>query len=86
MRAEMRHATRTSGLPWSISPASAGWSISNGNLVFSPTTLAGGAQTSVHVVAMTAASDCGLITNSASVSTSNGGSDSSSDSTDVECT
>jgi hypothetical protein len=35
---------------------------------------------------MTAASDCGLITNSASVSTSNGGSDSSSDSTDVECT
>ena len=53
MRAEMRHATRTSGLPWLISPASAGWSISDGNLVFSPTTLAGGAQTSVHVVAMT---------------------------------
>jgi uncharacterized repeat protein (TIGR01451 family) len=73
------------GLSWSISPASAGWSISNGNLVYSPTTLAAGASTTVHVVATTDQADCGLVENTASVTTSNDGSDSSSASVDVNC-
>src|SRR5204862_6519912 len=39
------------GTTWSISPASAGWSISGNVLTYGPATLAGGASTSVHVVA-----------------------------------
>ena len=72
-------------LSWSISPASAGWSISNGNLVFSPTTLAAGASTSVHVIATTTKADCGTIDNTATVTTSNDGSDTASASVDVNC-
>ena len=66
------------GLSWSISPASAGWSIANGNLVYTPTTLDAGASSSVHVVATTDKGDCGTVDNTASVSTTNDGSDSDS--------
>ena len=59
------------GLTWSISPASAGWSIADGNLVYSPTTLAPGAVTTVHVVATTDGTDCGQVDNLAAVTTSN---------------
>ena len=48
-----------SGLSWSISPASAGWSINGRNLVYAPTTLDAGASSSVHVVATTDKADCG---------------------------
>ena len=65
--------------------SSAGWSISNGNLVYSPTTLATGASTSVHTIATTSKEDCGRITNTATVTTSNDGQDSSSDFVDVNC-
>jgi uncharacterized repeat protein (TIGR01451 family) len=73
------------GLSWSISPASAGWSIANGNLVFAPTTMAPGAVTTVHVVATTDKEDCGQVDNTASVTTTNDGSDSDSASVDVNC-
>ena len=73
------------GLDWSISPASAGWSIQGGNLVYSPTTLAGGASTTVHVVAATGATDCGQVDNTATVTTTNDGSDSEDASVDVNC-
>src|SRR5206468_657518 len=72
-------------LSWTISPASAGWSISNGNLVFSPTTLAAGATTSVHVIAITTKADCGTINNTASVTTANDGSAQASASVVVNC-
>ena len=73
------------GFTWSISPASTGWSIVNGSLVYSPTTLDGGATTSVHVIASTTKDNCGTVPNTASVSTSNDGSDSATASTDVRC-
>ena len=55
------------GLTWTISPASAGWSIANGSLVYAPTTLDAGASTTVHVVATTDATDCGQLDNTATV-------------------
>ena len=73
------------GLSWAISPASAGWSIQGQNLVYAPTTLASGASSTVHVVAATDATDCGQIDNTASVTTSNDGSDSDTRPTDVLC-
>jgi uncharacterized repeat protein (TIGR01451 family) len=73
------------GLAWSIDPASAGWSIVGGNLVYSPSTLAASASSSVHVVATTTSADCGTIDNTATVTTSNDGQDSSSASIDVDC-
>jgi uncharacterized repeat protein (TIGR01451 family)/fimbrial isopeptide formation D2 family protein len=77
------------GISWSIDPASAGWSITgtapNQSLVYSPTTLAAGASTSVHVVSDTTADSCGVYDNTASVTTTNDGSDESSASTQVNC-
>jgi uncharacterized repeat protein (TIGR01451 family)/fimbrial isopeptide formation D2 family protein len=77
------------GISWSIDPASTGWSITgtapNQSLVYSPTTLAGGASTSVHVVSDTTADSCGVYDNTASVTTGNDGSDSDSASTEVLC-
>jgi uncharacterized repeat protein (TIGR01451 family) len=77
------------GINWSISPASAGWSISgtapNQSLVYSPTTLAGGASTSVHVVSDTTAESCATYDNTASVTTTSDGEDSASASVVVNC-
>ena len=73
------------GFNWSIATPSAGWSIANGSLVYSPTTLAGNTSTSVHVVAVSDAADCGLVTNTASIGTSNDGSDSQAATVDVDC-
>ena len=73
------------GLTWSISPASAGWSIADGNLVYTPTTLDAGASTTVHVVATTDATDCGQLDNTATVTTTNDGSDQDGASIDVNC-
>src|SRR5439155_15612607 len=70
---------------WTIGPASAGWSIVAGNLVYAPRSLAGRASSSVHVISTTTNEDCGRITNTASVSTANDGSDSSSAIVDVDC-
>ena len=77
------------GISWSIDPASAGWSITGAvgsqMLVYSPTTLAGGASTSVHVVSNTTAASCGVYNNTATVTTGNDGQDSASASTEVLC-
>ena len=55
------------------------------DLVFAPTTLAAGATTTVHVVATTDKADCGQVDNTASVTSSNAGSDSDGASVDVNC-
>jgi uncharacterized repeat protein (TIGR01451 family) len=60
-----------SGLSWSIDPASSGWSISGNSLIYSPTTLAAGASTTVHVKATSTPAHCGLISNTASASANN---------------
>src|SRR6185369_11890183 len=59
------------GLTWTIDPASTGWSIAGGNLVYTPTTLAAGANTTVHVKATTSADNCGPVSNTASASATN---------------
>jgi fimbrial isopeptide formation D2 family protein/uncharacterized repeat protein (TIGR01451 family) len=77
------------GIDWSIESSDAGWSISgtapNQQLVYSPTTLAAGASTSVHIVSDTTADSCGVYDNTAAVTTGNDGSDSDSASTEVLC-
>jgi uncharacterized repeat protein (TIGR01451 family) len=55
--------------------SSADWDISGGNLVFTPTTLAAGTSSSVHITATTSADNCGTVTNSASASATNEASD-----------
>src|SRR5258706_2985150 len=64
-----------SGVNWSISPASAGWSTSGSaptqTLVYSPTSLAAGASTSVHVVSATTSASCKAYPNTASVTATN---------------
>ena len=60
-----------SGLSWSISPSSTGWSISGNSLIYSPTTLAAGASTTVHVKATSSSANCGLVSNTASAAASN---------------
>src|SRR5436309_4842950 len=62
------------GTVWSISPASAGWSISGNVLTYGPATLAGGASTSVHVVTTTDKTECPNLHNAATFTTSNDGS------------
>jgi uncharacterized repeat protein (TIGR01451 family) len=77
------------GVSWSIASSDAGWSITgsapNQSLVYAPTTLAAHTSTSVHVVSDTTADSCGQYDNTASVTTTNDGSDEASDSTFVEC-
>jgi uncharacterized repeat protein (TIGR01451 family) len=77
------------GVSWSIESGDAGWSISgsapNQQLVYAPTSLAGGASTSVHIVSATTAESCKVYDNTASVTTGNDGHDSANDSTEVLC-
>jgi uncharacterized repeat protein (TIGR01451 family)/fimbrial isopeptide formation D2 family protein len=73
------------GVTWTIEGAANGFSIVGGNLVFGPADLAAGASVSVHIVANTDFTDCGVIDNTASVTTSNDGEDEASDSTSVRC-
>jgi len=63
--------TLPAGLTWTIDPASTGWSIAGGNLVYTPTTLAAGASTTVHVKATTSSNNCGSVSNTASASATN---------------
>jgi uncharacterized repeat protein (TIGR01451 family) len=77
------------GVSWSIESQSGGFSITgtapNQSLVYTPTTMAAGASAWVHIVSATTADSCGLYDNTASVTTTNDGSDEASDSTMVEC-
>ena len=77
------------GINWTIESSDAGWSITgsapNQSLVYSPTTLAAGATSTVHVVSDTTADSCGVYDNTAAVTTGNDGEDSDSASTEVLC-
>ncbi|HLM18901.1 MAG TPA: DUF11 domain-containing protein, partial [Acidimicrobiia bacterium] len=73
------------GLTWTISPASAGWSIVGGNLVYAEDTLDAGETTTVHMIATTDKDACGTVDNTASVTTTNDGSDTDSASVEVLC-
>jgi uncharacterized repeat protein (TIGR01451 family) len=82
------------GVDWSVDAggSSSGWSVTgsapNQSLVYTPTTLAGGAATHVHVVSDTTTDSCGGHDNTASftyASPSPGGSGSDSASTIVRC-
>jgi uncharacterized repeat protein (TIGR01451 family) len=82
--------TLPSGVSWSISPASSGFSIAGGVLSASFATLAPGASKSVHIIGTTDAEDCGTLSNTATVSASNEGADHLSDNTstaqiEVQC-
>jgi uncharacterized repeat protein (TIGR01451 family) len=59
------------GLTFTESPDSPDWSVSGGNLVYAPTSLAAGGSSSVHVVATTSSANCGPVSNTASASASN---------------
>ena len=71
-------------MSWAISPASTGWTITAGVLSFGPAPLAGGTSTSVHIIATTDATDCGLVPNTAFLQYS-GGSGSDDSEITVEC-
>ena len=77
------------GIDWEIESSSSGWSISgsapNEELVYAPTTLAMGASSAVHVVSDTTDASCAAYDNTATVTTTNDGSDESSASTTVVC-
>jgi uncharacterized repeat protein (TIGR01451 family) len=80
--------TLPTGFTWSIeskSPADSNWAIADGVLTYSAASLASGAESSVHIVSGTDAADCGPVTNEASVSTTNDGSDTDSASLEILC-
>ena len=72
------------GFTWSEDPDAAGWSIVGGNLTFGPATLASGQSTSVHIVAMSDAEDCGVVPNTAFL-TYTGGSDDDDAEVTIDC-
>jgi uncharacterized repeat protein (TIGR01451 family) len=78
-----------SAVNWTIPLASSGWSISGSaptqSLVYSGTTLDAGSSTSVHIVSATTKDSCKVYDNTASVSSTNAGSDQASASTEVLC-
>jgi uncharacterized repeat protein (TIGR01451 family) len=76
------------GVDWSIDTSDPGWSVTGSapqTLTYTPTTLAGGTATQVHVVSSTTNDSCGRYTNTASFTSTNGGSGNASDSTTVGC-
>jgi uncharacterized repeat protein (TIGR01451 family) len=75
------------GLNWTIDAAGSdsGCSITAGVLTCNFGTLASGASKHVHITSPTTAATCGTVNNTASVSTSNDGSDSDSASVTVDC-
>ena len=81
------------GINWSIDVPNTdpGWSISgsppNQSLVFSPTSMPAGTSLKVHVVSPSSSANCGTtISNTAMISSSNGGSGSTTASTTFDCT
>ncbi len=73
------------GISWSEDPNNPNCSIAAGTLTCSVTTLAAGASLSVHVSSPTTSTSCRTYDNTATVTTSNDGSDESSDSVSVLC-
>jgi len=77
----------TAGTSWSIDAANsdAGWSIQSGVLKYGPATLASGATVKVHITSPTTPATCGKVDNTATVTTSNAGTDTDSASVMVLC-
>ena len=75
----------TAGLSWTESPDDAACSIAAGTLTCTFGTIAPGASKSVHIVSPTTAATCGIVNNTATVTSSGAGSGSDSDSVDVNC-
>ena len=77
------------GVDWSIESQDGGFSISGSpqseSLEFGPASLAPGESVSIHIVSGTSKLSCGEYKNTAEVSTTNDGSDKSSDTTEVLC-
>jgi len=76
------------GVNWSIDTSDPGWSITGSapqTLTYTPTTLAGGTATQVHIVSNTTTDSCGTYDNTASFTSTNGGSGSATDSAIVSC-
>jgi uncharacterized repeat protein (TIGR01451 family) len=75
------------GLAWTVDGANsdAGCSISNGALTCTWGDLAVGASKSVHITSPTTAATCGVVDNTAGMTTSNDGSDSDEASVTVDC-
>ena len=75
------------GTSWTIDAANsdAGWSIVGGVLKYGPATLPSGGTVKVHLTSPTTAATCGAVDNTASVITTNAGSDSDSASVQVLC-
>jgi uncharacterized repeat protein (TIGR01451 family) len=75
------------GLSWTVDAANsdAGCSIASGVLTCDWGDLASGASKSVHIVSPTTAESCGTVDNTASVTTTNDGSDSADASITVDC-
>jgi uncharacterized repeat protein (TIGR01451 family) len=79
------------GVDWSVDAGNSdsGWSVSgsppNQSLVYSPTTLGGDSSTHVHVVSATTGNSCGAYDNTASFTSTNGGSGQDSASETVNC-
>ncbi len=78
------------GVTWSIDAANSddGWTIADGTLSYGGAegvSLAAGASVTVHVTAPTTREDCGVVDNTATVTTTNDGSDSASASLTVVC-
>jgi len=77
--------TLNSAFSWALAPDSAGWTLVGNALSFSAASMAAGASSSVHVVATSTAEDCGVVNNTASVTTTNDGSDQDSASVTIQC-
>ena len=75
----------TAGTSWSVNPAVPGCSISAGVLTCDLGTMAAGAQQTIHLTSGTTAASCSVVDNTASVTTSNDGSDSDDASVTVLC-
>ena len=75
------------GFTWSIVAADsdAGWSISSGNLVYAPSTLAGNSDSTVHVIALSDVGDCGSVSNTATLDAANDDLESATASITVRC-
>ncbi|MFL5725157.1 MAG: isopeptide-forming domain-containing fimbrial protein [Chloroflexota bacterium] len=77
------------GVNWAESPDSADCSISGAvgsqTLACGPRILAAGASFSVHIQGLTDAADCGVVSNTANVTTGNDGSDSATATVTVNC-
>ncbi|HJW76618.1 MAG TPA: DUF11 domain-containing protein, partial [Thermoleophilia bacterium] len=77
--------TLSPAFSWSLAAPSAGWTLVGNQLSFASASMAAGATSSVHVVAISAAVNCGVVDNTATVLTGNDGSDEASASVTIQC-